>query len=130
MGETYFGENTGKLGFGLMRLPKKGLRIDVEQTKEMVDLFLDAGFTYFDTAHVYLGSEKAAKKALVDRHPRDSYTIATKLHAGLPGMTETKENRRDSLHRLPLLYGRVPEKHPDSGDLYGDEQAPGQRPDG
>lgn len=41
-------ENTGKLGFGLMRLPKKGLGIDVEQTKKMVDLFMDAGFTYFD----------------------------------------------------------------------------------
>ena len=47
----------------------------------MVDLFLEAGFTYFDTAHVYTGSEEAAKKALVERHPRESYTLATKLYA-------------------------------------------------
>ena len=32
-----------KLGFGLMRLPQKGENIDVEQVKEMVDLFLEAG---------------------------------------------------------------------------------------
>lgn len=51
------GKDTGKLGFGMMRLPKKAVFTDVEQTKRMVDLFLDAGFTYFDTAHVYQGSE-------------------------------------------------------------------------
>ena len=70
--EKYFGENVPKLGFGLMRLPKlHDGKIDIEQTKEMVDLFLDAGLTYFDTAYVYDNgeSEKAAKAALVDRHP-------------------------------------------------------------
>lgn len=51
-----------KLGFGLMRLPKKGPFTDIEQVKHMVDAFLDAGFTYFDTAYVYLGSEGAAKR--------------------------------------------------------------------
>lgn len=76
----YFGKETPKLGFGLMRLPKKGLFTDVEQVKQMVDLFLDAGFTYFDTAFVYLGSEAAIKKALVDRYPREAYTLATKLN--------------------------------------------------
>ena len=76
--ETYFGENTPKLGFGLMRLPKIDGVIDVEQTKEMVDLFLAAGFTYFDTAWIYSGSEEAMRQALVERYPRESYTIATK----------------------------------------------------
>ena len=56
--------NTKKLGFGLMRLPKKPVLIDAVETAEMTDLFLDAGFTYFDTAYVYLGSEAAARKAL------------------------------------------------------------------
>ena len=74
-------KDTRKLGFGLMRLPKKGFGIDVKQTSEMVDLFMDAGFTYFDTAYVYTGSEEAAKKALIDRYPRESFTLATKLHA-------------------------------------------------
>ena len=45
----YFGKEVPKLGFGLMRLPHKGLGTDIEQTKKMVDMFLDAGFTYFDT---------------------------------------------------------------------------------
>ena len=77
----YFGKETPKLGFGLMRLPRKGLGTDIEQVKRMVDLFMEAGFTYFDTAFVYLGSEAAIKKALVDRYPRESYTLATKLNA-------------------------------------------------
>ena len=38
-------EETKKLGFGLMRLPRKGLRTDVEQTKKMVDIFMESGFT-------------------------------------------------------------------------------------
>ena len=76
-----YGKNTPKLGFGLMRLPKRGFVIQVEQVKTMVDLFLEAGFTYFDTAYVYPGSETAIRKALVERHPRDSYTLATKLNA-------------------------------------------------
>lgn len=76
-------EDTRKLGFGLMRLPHKGLGIDLEQTKKMVDLFLDAGFTYFDTAYVYVGSEEAIRKALVERYARDSFTLATKLYAAI-----------------------------------------------
>lgn len=77
-----------KLGFGMMRLPlldaNDDSKIDIELTKKMVDTFLERGFTYFDTAWMYCGfqSENAAKEALVDRHPRDSFTLATKLHAG------------------------------------------------
>lgn len=67
-----------KLGFGLMRLPKVGEAIDVEQTKQMVDLFMDAGFTYFDTAWAYAGSEDAIREALVERYPRESFQLATK----------------------------------------------------
>lgn len=76
---AYLGEGTPKLGFGLMRLSKlESGAIDVEQVKQMVDLFLDSGFTYFDTARAYGDSEEATRKALVERHPRDSYTLATK----------------------------------------------------
>lgn len=76
-----------KLGFGLMRLPltdanDKG-SIDIEALKEMVDTFMEQGFTYFDTAWMYCAfkSENAAKEALTDRYPRDRYTLTTKLHA-------------------------------------------------
>lgn len=77
-----------KLGFGLMRLPLKNQNddgnIDIELTSKMVDTFLERGFTYFDTAWMYCAfkSEEAAREALVKRHPRDSYTLADKLHAG------------------------------------------------
>lgn len=67
-----------------MRLPMNGASIDIEQVKAMVDKFIEKGFTYFDTAWMYMGfaSENAAKEALVDRYPRDSFTLATKLHSG------------------------------------------------
>lgn len=74
----YLGEDIQKLGFGLMRLPQKDGQIDVEQTKEMVDLFLEAGFTYFDTAWAYAGSEDAIRQALVERYPRERFQLATK----------------------------------------------------
>lgn len=75
---SYLGEDIKKLGFGLMRLPQKDGKIDIEQTKEMVDHFLDAGFTYFDTAWAYQGSEDAIRQALVERYPRESFKLATK----------------------------------------------------
>lgn len=62
-----------------MRLPKlDDDTIDVEQTKKMVDLFLDAGFTYFDTAWAYAGSEDAIHQALVEHYPREKFQLATK----------------------------------------------------
>ena len=72
-----------KIGFGLMRLPETDGVIDIDKVSQMVDSYLAAGFTYFDTAYVYHGgnSEKAVKEAIVKRHPRDSFTIATKLPA-------------------------------------------------
>ena len=78
---AYLGESIKKLGFGLMRLPQKDEKIDIEQTKEMVDRFLAAGFTYFDTAWAYAGSEDAIRQALVERYPRESYQLATKMAA-------------------------------------------------
>ena len=74
----YLGENIRKLGFGLMRLPQKDGVIDVEQVKVMVDKFLAAGFTYFDTAWAYPGSEDAIRQALVERYPREKFQLATK----------------------------------------------------
>ena len=73
-----------KLGFGLMRLPVLNGNqdeIDLEQVKEMADMFLENGFTYFDTSFVYHNgqSEHALRQAVVERHPRDSFTIATKF---------------------------------------------------
>ena len=72
------------LGFGMMRLPVIGgdpTNFDYEQINAMVDAFLEAGYTYFDTSFVYHNgkSEEATRNALVERHPRDSFTVATKF---------------------------------------------------
>lgn len=103
---NYFGKDTPKLGFGLMRLPKINGTFDLPQIKEMVDLFMSAGFTYFDTAFVYEGSEAIAKKALVERYPRESYTLATKLNAQMHGKTieEAKNQIKTSLERTGAGY--------------------------
>lgn len=81
----YNGKEIKNFGFGLMRLPmlNEGKEIDIEQTKDMVDLFLENGFTYFDTAYGYINqrSEGATKTCLVDRYPRESFQLATKLPA-------------------------------------------------
>ena len=101
----YFGKETPKLGFGLMRLPKRGAIIDTKQTSQMVDMFLEAGFTYFDTAYVYLGSEAAAKRALVDRHPRESFTLATKVNASVAPTEKAARKQFDtSLKRTGAEY--------------------------
>ncbi len=77
-----------KLGFGLMRLPLIGADskdIDIEQFKKMVDLYLERGFTYFDTSYVYHNgeSENAVRKALTSRHARSEYRLASKFPAFL-----------------------------------------------
>lgn len=73
-----------KLGFGCMRLPMIGGpegQVDQAQFNEMIDRYLEAGFCYFDTAHVYLQgkSEIAMRKGLVERYPRDAYVFTDKL---------------------------------------------------
>ena len=68
-------------GFGCMRLPMKDGEVDLRQTCDMVDAFLDAGFNYFDTAHGYIQSksETALKQCLTSRYPRDRYILTDKL---------------------------------------------------
>ena len=82
--------------------------MDVEQIEAMVDAFLEAGLTYFDTAYVYDKgeSEKVAKLALVDRYPRDAYTIATKANAWLGEPTEEQVKRQFevSCQRMGIYY--------------------------
>ena len=73
-----------RLGFGMMRLPVKDgdpTNFDYEQLNAMVDEFMAAGYTYFDTSFVYHNgkSEEAVRRAVVERHPRDSFTVATKF---------------------------------------------------
>lgn len=68
-------------GFGFMRLPMNGEDVDIPQTIQMVDTFLESGFNYFDTAHGYINgkSELAIKECLSSRYPREKFVLANKL---------------------------------------------------
>lgn len=101
--------NIKKLGFGLMRLPTLADgSIDIEQSKTMTDMFLRAGCTYFDTAWIYGGgaSECAAKQILVDRYPRESFQLATKLFMkeGMTTVEEAEKMLATSLERTGAGY--------------------------
>lgn len=96
----------GKLGFGLMRLPRKDENtIDVEETKKMVDHFMAAGMHYFDTAWAYNGSEDAIRQALVERYPRDRFFLVDKLNARMAkDEAEAKDEINVSLKRAGVSY--------------------------
>ncbi len=82
----YKGQKVSVLGMGAMRLPVQkdveGTPIDYKAAEEIIDYAVSHGITYFDTAYVYHGkkSEDFLGEALVDRYPRDSFTIATKFN--------------------------------------------------
>ena len=105
---SYLGSDIKKLGFGLMRLPKIENEIDIEQSKKMVDLYMSKGFTYFDTAYVYENgkSEEATKEILVDRYPRESFQLATKLPVWNDGTSveDIKKKFYTSLERTGVKY--------------------------
>ena len=73
-----------KFGFGCMRLPMKDGEVDTAEFSSMVDAFLEAGFHYFDTARGYLDgrSERALRKCLTSRYPREAYILTDKLTHG------------------------------------------------
>lgn len=75
-------ENVKKnFGFGCMRLPMKNGEVNLDEFSHMVDLFLENGFNYFDTAHGYLDgkSEKAIRECLTKRYPRESYILTDNM---------------------------------------------------
>ena len=89
------------LGFGAMRLPQRSddpSDIDVDVLCGMVDLAIEGGVNYFDTAPGYHKgfSESAMRKALVDRYDRESYYLADKLSLFL---CETPEDMRAMFER-------------------------------
>lgn len=90
------------LGFGMMRLPVLSgpTDFDYDQLNRMVDTFIAAGYTYFDTSYVYHNgkSQEAARKALVERHPRNAYTIATKF----PTFLNIPEDKIESVFESQL----------------------------
>lgn len=74
-----------KLGFGFMRLPlldeSNRTSVDFAMVEKMVDLFMEKGFTYFDTARPYHDgiSEQAIGKCVASRYPREKFFLTDKL---------------------------------------------------
>ena len=104
-------DGVAKLGFGAMRLPLTDpddvTAIDIEQLKAMVDEFIAKGGTYVDTAFVYHdgASETALREALVERYPRNAYTLATKCLAwACASKEEAQACLPTSLERLGVDY--------------------------
>ena len=93
-----------KLGMGMMRLPlldeNDFKSIDYDEVNKMVDLYMESGFNHFDTAFVYhegIG-EESLRKAVVERYPRDSFTVSTKL----PLFVITEESQLEPLFKQQL----------------------------
>ncbi len=109
--ENYLGKNTPKLGFGLMRLPTlsggNDKDIDIELVKKMVDLYIERGYTYFDTAFMYHGgaSEEALRQAVVERYPRDKFTVTDKMPLwDIKGRDDYENIFQTQLKRTGLEY--------------------------
>lgn len=96
------------LGFGCMRFTgREDNTISTEYTSQMIDRFLEAGGNYFDTAWAYPNSEAALREALVKRHPRDSFMIATKCVAWgnyCKSPEDLEKQLQESLQNLGVDY--------------------------
>lgn len=119
-----------KLGFGMMRLPVIGGddgNVDFDKTCVLVDTFMERGFTYFDTSFVYHNchSEEITRRTVVERHPRNSFTLATKLPAFL---IELEEDVEKTFHQqcanLGVDYLDYYLLHNINGELYSQKLVP------
>ena len=90
------------LGFGMMRLPVLSgpTDFDYEQLNQMVDAFLAAGYTYFDTSFAYHNgkSEEATRKAVVERYRKHLF--------GVPGLTilQEQEGVESNYAYFPVVF--------------------------
>ena len=108
---SVFSEAKKNFGFGCMRLPMKDGKVDYDEFKKMVDLFMAEGFNYFDTARVYLEgqSETAIGDCIAARYPRESFVLTNKLSGVL---FNTEEEIR------PLFQKQLESCKVDYFDIY------------
>lgn len=87
------GDTVSLLGFGAMRLPQNGERprdVDAATALRMVDMAMEGGINYFDTAYVYHdGASETILGDALSRYPRDSFKLATKV---IPRVVEREED--------------------------------------
>lgn len=121
MSNPFFQEIKKNFGFGCMRLPMIGKEVDIEQTKQMVDLFMENGFNYFDTAHIYLEgmSETAIRDAVSKRYPRESFILTNKLSTHcFNSQEEIRPLFQEQLDACGVDYFDFYLMHAQDGDLY------------
>ena len=81
--------------------------MDLEQVCQMVDTFMERGFTYFDTAYMYhkYESERVVKRALTERWPRERYVLADKLPLShLKEEADMERFFREQLEKCGVAY--------------------------
>jgi len=102
----YFKSDVPKLGFGFMRLPEDSNgQKDEKKVTGMVDYFMQNGFSYFDTAYIYQGSEEILNRTLVRRYPREQFHITTKLSIyDFETLEQCKSMFEESMRRLGIEY--------------------------
>ena len=79
----------------------------LEQVCQMVDTFMERGFTYFDTAYMYhkYESERVVKRALTERWPRERYVLADKLPLShLKEEADMERFFREQLEKCGVAY--------------------------
>lgn len=94
-------DNISSLGFGLMRLPKKGNSFDVAEIEREIKCAIENGVNYFDTAYIYPGSEAVFGEILEKIGARDKINIASKLpHYLIDNEEELEKKFEEQLRRL------------------------------
>jgi uncharacterized protein len=111
------GDKLSVLGFGTMRLPLKGEKIDEERAINQMRFAIDNGVNYFDSAPPYHGgeSEKVLGKALLGGY-REEVKIATKLTSFLLKEAEDMDKM------LSLQLKKLQTDHIDYYLLHGLEE--------
>lgn len=95
------GDEISILGYGCMRYPTKGGRIDKDRTEKQILMAIERGVNYFDTAYIYPGSEAVLGEILEKNKLRDKVKIATKIPPYLATSRKGMENiLKTQLERL------------------------------
>ncbi len=95
------GDEISQLGFGLLRLQKKGTGIDLDEAQRQILWALDHGVNYFDTAYIYGGCEAALGQIMARTGCRDRLLLATKLpHYLLKKPEDMERYFQEQLRRL------------------------------
>ncbi len=101
------GVETSLLGFGCMRFPKLANgQIDEEQAEKMIDMAMQAGVNYYDTAYPYHdGASEAFVGKVLKKYKREDFYLATKLPMwAIRSMDDVKRIFKEQLERLQMDY--------------------------